>query len=132
MLEKFQCIRNKTKFDLEGVFSTQLPVQSFTPKISNKCVCWETDNYAESLTVTSESNNSDSPDLLVTQCHKTSKRQSTLVVPFWHSASFWSFFFKSYASNELNNYVVDFKVFTHHTNVFSWRKIGLLNRFKPI
>ena len=36
----------------------QLALQSLAPKISNKSVCWETDNYA---------------DLLVTQSHKRSK-----------------------------------------------------------
>ena len=40
---------------------------------TNKSVFWETENYAASLTVTSESNNTGSPDLLGTQSHKTFK-----------------------------------------------------------
>ena len=34
----------------------QLALQSLAPKISNKSVCWETDNYVASLIVTSEIN----------------------------------------------------------------------------
>ena len=116
------------------LFAIQFALESFAPKISNKSVCWETENSSASLTVTSESNNTDSPDLLGTQSHKTFKNipsQSTLAVPFWHSASS-SAFLQSYASRELNSYAVDCKVFTHHINVFSWGKISRLNRFKPI
>ena len=38
------------------LFAIQFALQSFAPNISNKSVCWETDNYAASLIVTSESN----------------------------------------------------------------------------
>ena len=64
---EYICFKNfseyeiKQKFDLEGV------------TYYNKSVCWETENSAASLTVTSESNNTGSPDLLGTQSHKTSK-----------------------------------------------------------
>ena len=49
----------------------QFPLQSFAPKISNKCVCWETENYAALLTVTPESINTGCPDFLGTKSHKT-------------------------------------------------------------
>ena len=65
------------------LFAIQLALQSFAPKISNKSVCWETDNYAVSLTVTSESNNTGSSDLLVLKVIKhlkTSKSQNILLV----------------------------------------------------
>ena len=42
-------------------------------KISNKLVCWETENSSASLTMTSESNNTGSLDFLGTQSHKTFK-----------------------------------------------------------
>ena len=48
------------------LFVNQFALQSFAPKISNKSACWETDNYAASLTVASEINNTGSPDLLGT------------------------------------------------------------------
>ena len=76
------------------LFAIQFALQSFAPKIGNKSVCWERDNYVPSLTVASESNNTGSPDLLgpkVIKHLKTSKSQSILVVPFWHSPSLWSF-----------------------------------------
>ena len=50
-------------------FAIHFALQSFAPKISNKSVCWETDNYTGSLTVASESNNTVSPVLLGTQSH---------------------------------------------------------------
>ena len=50
------------------LFAIQFPLQSFAPKISNKSVCWETENSAASLTVTSEST-----DFLDTQSYKTFK-----------------------------------------------------------
>ena len=102
------------------LFTIQFALQSFAPKISNKTVCWETENSTASLTVTSESNNSGSPDLLGTQSHKTFKNiqsQSTLVVHFRHSA---------YVT------ILRFKGITHHINIFSWGIISLLNRFKPV
>ena len=43
------------------LFAIQFALQSFVPKISNKSVCWETENSAASLTVTSESNNTVAP-----------------------------------------------------------------------
>ena len=137
---EYICFKNFSEYEIKQnltwreLFAIQFALQSFAPKISNKSVCWETENSSASLTVTSESNNTDSPDLLGTQSHKTIKNipsQSTLVVPFWHSASS-SAFLQSYASRELNSYAVDCKVFTHHINVFSWGKISRLNRFKPI
>ena len=132
--ENFSEYEIKQNSTWRELFAIQLALQSFAPKISNKFICWETDSYASSLTVASESNNTGSPDLLGTQSHKTFKNiqsQSTLVVPFWHSASSQSFL-QSYVSKESNSYVVDYKVFTHHISVFSWGIISLLNRFKPI
>ena len=43
------------------LFAIPFALQSFAPKISNKSVCWETENSAASLTVTSESNNTVAP-----------------------------------------------------------------------
>ena len=65
--ENFSQYEIKQNSTWRELFAIQLALQSFTPKISNKSVCWETDNYALSLTVSSESNNQ------ATQCHKTSK-----------------------------------------------------------
>ena len=48
---------------------------------------------------------------------QSSKGQSTLVVPFWPSASFWPFL-QSYPSKEFSSYVVDFKVFTQPHQCF--------------
>ena len=93
---EYICLKNLGEYEIKQnstwreLFAIQFALQSFAPKISNKSVCWETENSAASLTVTSESNNTGSPDLLGTQSHKTFKNiqsQSTLVVPFWHSAS---------------------------------------------
>ena len=56
---KYEIKQNLTWREL---FAIQFSLQSFAPKISNKFACWETDNYAASLTVASESNNTDSPD----------------------------------------------------------------------
>ena len=93
---EYICFKNFSEYEIKQnltwreLFAIQFALQSFAPKISNKSVCWETENSAASLTVTSESNNTGSPDLLGTQSHKTFKNiqsQSTLVVPFWHSAS---------------------------------------------
>ena len=93
---EYICFKNFSEYEVKQsltwreLFAIQFALQSFAPKISNKSVCWETENSAASLTVTSESNNTGSPDLLGTQSHKTFKNiqsQSTLVVPFWHSAS---------------------------------------------
>ena len=72
------------------LFAIQFALQSFAPKISNTSACWETENSAASLTVTSESNNTGSTNLRGTQSHKTIKNiqsQNTLVVPFSHSGS---------------------------------------------
>ena len=55
------------------LFAIQFALQSFVPKISNKSVCWETENSAASRTVTSESYNIGSPALLDTQSYKTFK-----------------------------------------------------------
>ena len=66
-------MRNKTKNNLKGVICYSVCLQFFTPKISNKSVSWETENYTASLTVATESNITGSPDLLGTQIHKTSK-----------------------------------------------------------
>ena len=71
--QNFSAYEIKQNSTWRELFATQFSLQSFPTKISNKSVCWETDNYAASLTVASESNNTDSPDLLGTQCHKTSK-----------------------------------------------------------
>ena len=38
------------------LFAIQFALQSFTPKINNNSAFWETDNYATSLIVTSDSN----------------------------------------------------------------------------
>ena len=93
---EYICFTNFSEYEIKQnltwreLFDTQFALQSFTAKISNKSVCWETENSAASLTVTSESNNTGSPDLLGTRSHKTFKSiqsQSTLVVPFWQSAS---------------------------------------------
>ena len=43
------------------LFAIQFPLQSFATKKGNKSVCWETENCAASLTVTSESNNTVAP-----------------------------------------------------------------------
>ena len=56
------------------LFAIQFALQSFAPKIRNKSVCWETDSYAASLTVTSEIiRHTGSLDLLGTQSHQTSE-----------------------------------------------------------
>ena len=93
---EYICFKNFSKYEIKQnltwseLLAIQFALQSFTPKISNKYVCWETENSAASQAVTSENNNTGSPDLLGTQSHKTFKNiqsQSTVVVPFWHSAS---------------------------------------------
>ena len=93
---EYICFKNFSEYEVKQnltwreLFAIQFALQSFAPKISNKSVCWETENSAASLTVTSESNNTGSPDLLDTQSYKTFKNiqsQSILVVYFWHSAS---------------------------------------------
>ena len=71
--KNFSVYKIKQNSTWRELFATQLALQSLTPRISNKSVCWETGNYAASLTVASESNSTNSPDLLVTQCHETSK-----------------------------------------------------------
>ena len=90
---EYICFKNFSEYEVKQnltwreLFAIQFALQSFAPKISNKSVCWETENSAASLTVTSESNNTGSPELLDTQSYKTFKNiqsQSTLVVPFWH------------------------------------------------
>ena len=76
---EYICFKNFSEYEIKQnltwreLFAIQFALQSFAPKISNKSVCWETENSAASLTVTSESNNTGSPDLLGTQSHKTSK-----------------------------------------------------------
>ena len=55
------------------LFAIQFALQSLAPKSSSKSTCWETESYATWLTVTSESNNTGSPDLLGTQSHKIFK-----------------------------------------------------------
>ena len=81
--ENFSEYEIKQNSTWRELFAIQLALQSFAPKISNKSVCWETDNYAVSLTVASESNNTGSPDLLVLKVIKhlkTSKSQNILLV----------------------------------------------------
>ena len=81
--ENFSEYEIKQNSTWRELFAIQLALQSFAPKISNKSVCWETDNYAVSLTVASESNNTGSPDLLVLKVIKhlkTSKSQKILLV----------------------------------------------------
>ena len=76
---EYICFKNFSEYEIKQnstwreLFAIQLALQSFAPKISNKFICWETDSYASSLTVASESNNTGSPDLLGTQSHKTSE-----------------------------------------------------------
>ena len=76
---EYTCFKNFSEYEIKQnstwreLFAIQLALQSFAPKISNKFICWETDSYALSLTVASESNNTGSPDLLGTQSHKTSE-----------------------------------------------------------
>ena len=76
---EYICFKNFSEYEIKQnltwreLFAIPFALQSFAPKISNKSVCWETENSAASLTVTSESNNTGSPDLLGTQSHKTSK-----------------------------------------------------------
>ena len=86
---EYICFKNFSEYEIKQnstwreLFAIQLALQSFAPKISNKSVCWETDNYAVSLTVASESNNTGSPDLLVLKVIKhlkTSKSQNILLV----------------------------------------------------
>ena len=103
---EYICFKNFSEYEVKQnltwrkLFAIQFSLQFFAPKISNKSVCWEKENSAASLTVTSESNNTSSPDLLDTQSYKTFKNiqsQSTLVVSFWYSASS---FLQSYVSME--------------------------------
>ena len=74
---EYICFKNFSEYEIKQnltwreLFAIQFALQSFAPKISNKSVCWETENSAASLTVTSESNNTGSPDLLGTRSHKT-------------------------------------------------------------
>ena len=76
---EYICFKNFSEYEIKQnltwreLFAIPFALQSFAPKISNKSVCWETENSAASLTVTSESNNTGSPDLLGTQSHKTFK-----------------------------------------------------------
>ena len=76
---EYICFKNVSEYEIKQnltwreLFAVQFALQSFAPKISNKSVCWETENYVASLTVTSESNNTSSPDLLGTKSHKTFK-----------------------------------------------------------
>ena len=103
---EYICFKNFSEYEVKQnltwreLFAIRFALQSFAPKINNKSVCWETENSAASLTVTSESNNTGSPDLLDTQSYKTFKNiqsQSTLVVSFWYLASS---FLQSYVSME--------------------------------
>ena len=55
------------------LFTILFALQFFAQKMSNKSVWWETDNYAASLTIVSERNNTGIPNLLSTQSHETSK-----------------------------------------------------------
>ena len=64
----------------------------------------------ESLTVTSEINNTGSPDLLGTQSHKTFKniqksKHSRITLPSGTQLHY-SLFLQSYASKESNSYIV--------------------------
>ena len=77
--KEYICFKNFSEYEIKQhltwreLFAIQFALQFFAPKISNKSVCWETENSAASLTVTPESNNTGSPDLLGTQSHKTLK-----------------------------------------------------------
>ena len=76
---EYICFKNFSKYEIKQnltwseLLAIQFALQSFTPKISNKYVCWKTENSAASQAVTSENNNTGSPDLLGTQSHKTFK-----------------------------------------------------------
>ena len=76
---EYICFKNVSDYEVKQnltwreLFAIQFALQFFAPKTSNKSVCWETENSAASLTVTSESNNTGSPDLLDTQSYKTFK-----------------------------------------------------------
>ena len=63
--ENFSQYEIKQNSTWRELFAIQLALQSFTPKISSKSVCWETDNYAASLTVAAKSNNTGSPNCYV-------------------------------------------------------------------
>ena len=64
---EYICLKNLGEYEIKQnstwreLFAIQFALQSFAPKISNKSVCWETENSAASLTVTSESNNTVAP-----------------------------------------------------------------------
>ena len=80
-------MKKKQNLTCTDLFAIHFALQSFAAKKSNKSVCWETENSAASLTITSESNNTGCPNLLGTEGHKTFKNiqiQSTVEVPFWY------------------------------------------------
>ena len=74
---EYICFKNFSEYEIKQnltwreLFAIRFALQSFAPKISNKSVCWETENSAASVAVTSESNNTGSPNLQGTQSHKT-------------------------------------------------------------
>ena len=87
---EYICFKNFSEYEIKQnltwreLFAIQFALQSFAPKISNKSVCWETENSAASRTVTSESYNIGSPALLDTQSYKTfkiSKVKALLLYP---------------------------------------------------
>ena len=59
---EYICFKNFKEYEIKRsstsreLFAIQFALHSFAPMISNKSVHWETDNYAASLIVTSESN----------------------------------------------------------------------------
>ena len=59
---EYICFKNFSEYEIKQsstwreLFAIQFALHSFAPKISNKSVHWETDNYAASLIVASGSN----------------------------------------------------------------------------
>ena len=95
-MREYICFKNFSEYEVKQnltwreLFAIHFALQSFAPKISNKSVCWETENFGASLNVTCESYDTGSPNLMNTQSYKTFKNnrsQNTLLVPFWNSAS---------------------------------------------
>ena len=87
---EYICFKNFSEYEVKQsltwreLFAIQFALQSFAPKISNKSVCWETENSAASLTVTSESYNTGSLDQIpkVIKHLKTSKVKALSWYPF--------------------------------------------------
>ena len=87
--ENIYCFETFSKYEIKQnltwreLFAIQFALQSFAPMIINKSVCWEMENSAALLTVTSESNNTGSPDLLGTQSIKYLKISKVKALS-WH------------------------------------------------